>query len=51
MTPIPSDCIEKMYNEMVYKEGNAEHKVLEEKTGFAYQTLLGEIMYAYDLST
>ena len=47
MTPMPSDCIEKMYSEMGYKEGTAEHKVLEEKAGFAYQTLLGEIMYAY----
>ena len=47
MTPMPSDCIEKIYSEMGYKEGTAEHKVLEEKAGFAYQTLLGEIMYAY----
>ena len=47
MTPMPLDCIEKMYSEMGYKEGTAEHKVLEEKAGFAYQTLLGEIMYSY----
>ena len=25
----------------------AEHKVLEDKAGFVYHTLLGEIMYAY----
>ena len=47
MTPMPLDCIEKIYREMGYKEGTAEHKVLEDKAGFAYCTLLGEIMYAY----
>ena len=47
MIPMPLDCIEKMYSEMGYKEGTAEHKVLEEKAGFAYCTLLGEIMYVY----
>ena len=40
MTPMPFDCIEKMYSEMGYKEGAGEHKVLEEKAGFAYCTLL-----------
>ena len=39
MTHMPSDCIEKMYSEMGYKEGTAEHKILEEKAGFAYRTL------------
>ena len=47
MTPMPLDCIEKIYSEMGYKEGTTEHKVLEEKAGFAYQTLLGEILYTY----
>ena len=32
---------------MGYKEGTAQHKVLEDKAGFAYCTLLGEIIYAY----
>ena len=36
-----------MYSEMGYKEGTAQHKVLEDKAGFAYCTLLGEVMYAY----
>ena len=40
MTSMPFDCIEKMYSEMGYKEGAGEHKVLEEKAGFAYCTLL-----------
>ena len=39
MTHMSLDCIEKMYSEMGYKEGTAEHKVLEEKAGFAYCTL------------
>ena len=32
---------------MGYKEGTVEHKLLEDKAGFAYWTLLGEIIYAY----
>ena len=36
-----------MYKGTGPKEGVAAHKVLEDKTGFAYQTLLGELMYAY----
>ena len=47
MTPMPFDCIKKMYSEMGYKKGTVWHKVLEEKAGFAYCTLLGEIMYSY----
>ena len=47
MVPIPSDSIEKMYKETGPKEGVAAHKILEDKMRFAYQTLLGELMYAY----
>ena len=47
MVPIPSDSIEKMYKETGPKEGVAAHKILEDKMGFAYQTLLGELIYAY----
>ena len=47
MVPIPSDSIEKMYKETGPKEGYAAHKVLEQKMGFAYRTLLGELMYSY----
>ena len=47
MVPIPSDSIEKMYKETGPKEGVAAHKILEDKMGFAYQTFLGELMYAY----
>ena len=47
MVPIPSDSIEKMYKETGPKEGVAAHKLLEDKMGFAYWTLLGELMYAY----
>ena len=41
------NCIKKIYSEMGYKEGTAQHKVLEDKADFAYCTLLGEIMYVY----
>ena len=47
MVPIPSDSIENMYKETGPKEGVAAHKILEDKMGFACQTLLGELMYAY----
>ena len=44
---IPSDSIEQMYKETGHKEGTTHHKALEHKIGFSYQTLLGEVMYAY----
>ena len=47
MVPIPSDSIEKMYKATGPKEGVAAHKILEDQMGFAYRTLLGELMYAY----
>ena len=47
IVPIPSDSIECMYKETGPKEDVVAHKVWEDKTGFAYQTLLGELMYPY----
>ena len=47
MVLIPSDSIEKMYKETCPKEGVAAHKILEDKMGFSYWTLLGELIYAY----
>ena len=46
IVPIPSNSIKHMYKETGLKEGVIAHKVLEDKTGFAYQTLLGELIYA-----
>ena len=47
MVPIASDSIEKMYKETGPKESVAAHKLLKNRIGFAYQTLLGKLMYAY----
>ena len=47
MVPIPSVSIERMYKETGPKEGVNAHKILENKMGFAFRTLLGELMYAY----
>ena len=35
-----------MYKDTGPKESVVTHKILEDKMGFAYQTLLGELMYA-----
>ena len=42
---ISFDSIEQIYKEAGHKEGKTHHK--EHKTGFSYQTLLGEVMHAY----
>ena len=47
IVPIPSDSIEKMYQEVGPKEGTTHHQAIASKFGFSYRTLLGEIMYAY----
>ena len=45
-TPLPTDCIEKMYSEMGPKEGTAHHTALKKHMGYSYRNLLGELMYA-----
>ena len=47
LAPLPTDCIEQMYSEKGPREGTPEHSALEKSKGFAYRTLLGELMYAY----
>ena len=47
IAPLPTDCIEQMYKEKGPMENTVEHRVLEKMKGFAYRTLLGELMYAY----
>ncbi len=44
--PMPAYCIERIYKNTGPKEGTAHHKALEEKVGFSYRTVLGELMYA-----
>ena len=47
IAPLPTDCMEQMYKEKGPMENTVEHRVLEKLKGFAYFTLLGELMYAY----
>ena len=50
MILILSDYVGSLYFKIVPKKGSPEHVILKEKAGFLYQILLGEVMYAYDLS-
>ena len=47
IVPIPSNSIEKMYQEVGTKESTTHHQEIETKIDFSYCTLLGEIMYVY----
>ena len=46
--PLPVDTVQHIYKKTGPAEGTAEHhQALEEKYGFGYHTLLGEMMYPY----
>ncbi|HEY9819031.1 MAG TPA: Ty1/Copia family ribonuclease HI, partial [Candidatus Obscuribacterales bacterium] len=47
VTPLPADAINTMYQHTGPLEGTPEHSALAAKHGFAYRTLLGELLYAY----
>ena len=47
IAPLPTDCIEQIYKEKGPMENTVEHSALEKMKGFAYRTVLGELMYAY----
>ena len=47
ISPIPSDTVDKIYSEQGFRENTPAHQALEEKYGFGYRNLLGELMYAY----
>ena len=49
VSPLPTDCISALYAEenIGPLEGPSEHAKLRDKHGFAYRTLLGELLYAY----
>ena len=47
VSPIPSDTVDRIYSEHGFRENTPEHQALEEKYGFGYRNLLGELMYAY----
>jgi len=45
--PLPVDAVTSLYAHKGPPENTAEHAALVEKYGFAYRTLLGELLYAY----
>ena len=45
--PLPTNILQHSYKSPGPAEGTAEHCALEEKSGFAYRMLLGEMIYAY----
>ena len=47
ISPIPSDANEKIYTSDGPLKGTKEYKLLSEKFGFKYRTLLGELMFSY----
>ena len=46
VSPLPADCLSKLFNEIGPEEGTIEHAILEKKQGFEYRVLLGELMYS-----
>lgn len=47
LSPLSSDCLEQLFNHVGPKEHSPEALVLEKTAGFSYQSVLGELMYAY----
>ena len=47
--PLPEKALDKIFDEDGPPEGSSEHKKLKELHGFPYRTLLGEILYAYNV--
>ena len=47
VSPMSKDALEQIFKHDGPKEGTVEHKSLEESAGFAYRTLLGELMFCY----
>ena len=39
--------LKQVYDQKGPTEGTLEHKAIEQKAGFSYRTLLGEMLYAY----
>ena len=46
-SPMNKDALEQIFRQEGHKEGTREHAELEHKAGFAYRTLLGELMFCY----
>ena len=44
---LPPDLLKRLFSHCGPKEGTNEQKDLDEKAGFNYRTVLGELMYCY----
>ena len=44
---MPERALGVIYKDQTPLEGSPEYKTLQKQAGFAYQTLLGELLYAY----
>jgi len=47
IAPLNTEALKQVYEQKGPLEGTSEHRELEDKAGFSYRTLLGEMMYAY----
>ena len=45
VSPMPADCLTQVCKEEGFKEGTAEHTILEKKMGFQHRAVLGELMH------
>ena len=43
----PADCLSQLSKQEGPPEGSSEHLELQQKSGFSYRTLLGEMMVAF----
>ena len=46
-SPLPDKALDNIFKEQGPIEGSKEYKALQKRMGFAYRTLLGELLYAY----
>ena len=47
LSPLPTEVLTHLQNHKGPIEGTKEHRELQDKMGFSYRTLLGEMMFAY----
>ena len=47
--PLPETALNNVFKEKGPLEGTTEHKKLQESAGFSYRTLIGELLYAYNV--
>ena len=46
-SPLPEKCLSYIFNKSNPVKGTSKYKSLQQRMGFAYRTLLGELLYAY----